>query len=106
MIHCYYHGADLDGHCSGAIVKKYFNDRGMYANLVPVDYGDSPNWEEISVGDTVFVVDFSFPREVMRELDHTCEFLIWIDHHKTAINDLEDLELLYLKSLFKLIRQI
>jgi len=33
---CFYHSADLDGHCSGAIVRKVFPQ----AQLVGANYGD------------------------------------------------------------------
>lgn len=83
MIHCYYHSVDLDGHCSGAIVKEQYPD----VNLVPIDYYQMPRWEEIQPEDTVFIVDFSFPPEIMQELSERTKAVIWLDHHKTAVED-------------------
>ncbi|MCK5604914.1 hypothetical protein KAR91_23695 [Candidatus Pacearchaeota archaeon] len=77
---CYYHRSDLDGHCAGAIVKKKYPD----CKMVGVDYGDKPDFTEISHEEVVFVVDFSFRPEEMNKLKDLAE-LHWIDHHKTSI---------------------
>ena len=74
---CYYHGSDLDGHCAGAIVKRWYPQ----CKMVPVNYGDNVPHVE---GRGVFVVDFSWPIEQMQRL-HEQNRLRWIDHHKTAI---------------------
>lgn len=80
---CFYHSADLDGHCSGAIVK--FLDPN--AKLYPINYGQDFPWDEIYSTDTVVMVDFSLqPFPDMVRLASKC-VLIWIDHHKTAIED-------------------
>lgn len=78
---CFYHGADLDGECSGAIVKKAYAE----AECIPVDYGDEVPWGELCPNEKVFVVDFSWDAEVMLRL-HRVSRLVWIDHHITAIN--------------------
>ena len=80
---CFYHSADLDGHCSGAIVKLIHPICKMY----PINYGDDFPWEEINQGERVFMVDFSLqPFEQMAKLASRCD-LTWIDHHKSAIED-------------------
>lgn len=84
---CIYHSADLDGHCSGAIVK--------YANptceLIGIDYGQPFPWEKITdPAETVIMIDFSLqPFEDMVRLNDLC-YLEWIDHHKSAILDWEE----------------
>lgn len=75
-----YHSRDLDGQCSGAIVKYKHPD----CNTIGVDYGDDVPWDQLKEGETVFVVDFSFDVPDMKRLDKKYS-LIWIDHHKTAI---------------------
>lgn len=35
-MYCFYHSKDLDGKCSGAIVKYKFPD----CNMIGIDYGD------------------------------------------------------------------
>lgn len=80
---CIYHVADLDGHCSGAIVK-YQNSR---CEMIPYDYGKVFPWEKFKdSNETVYMVDVSLPAKDMRKLADMCN-LIWIDHHKTAIDE-------------------
>lgn len=92
---CFYHKADLDGVCSAAIVKHFVPECELYG----IDYGETFPWELAEyrassareVGDfkrTVYMVDFSLPAEDMRRLAEISK-LIWIDHHKTAIDAYE-----------------
>lgn len=74
---CLYHNADLDGQCSGALVKLMYPD----CVLIGVNYGDPV--PDLSGYDDVCIVDFSFDVETMLRINN----LIWIDHHITAIND-------------------
>jgi hypothetical protein len=76
---CFYHGADLDGHASGALVKIKYPD----CELIPIDYHKAFPWERIDT--TTYMVDFSLPREDMVKLT-TMTHLVWIDHHATAID--------------------
>lgn len=107
---CFYHKADLDGVCSGAIVKHFVPECEMRG----IDYGDDFPWDEVipdldaeSQGfdetfvtetcstvpfRTVYMVDFSLPVDDMKRLAQASK-LIWIDHHKTAIDSLEALDL-------------
>lgn len=80
---CFYHSSDLDGHCSGAIVKYAYPECEMY----PINYEDDFPWEKIAPMETVYIVDFSLqPFEDMEMLNDVAN-LIWIDHHKTAIEE-------------------
>jgi oligoribonuclease NrnB/cAMP/cGMP phosphodiesterase (DHH superfamily) len=79
---CFYHSADLDGHCSGAIVLERYPDCAM----IGINYGDPFPWNSIELGEIVFMVDFSLqPFSDMELLNSLCS-LRWIDHHKTAID--------------------
>jgi oligoribonuclease NrnB/cAMP/cGMP phosphodiesterase (DHH superfamily) len=82
-IKCFYHSADLDGHCSGAIVKYKFPKALMY----PINYGDKFPWDDIKPDDIVYMVDFALqPFEDMLTLDlSVLSKLYWIDHHSSAI---------------------
>ena len=83
-IHCFYHSVDLDGHCSGAIVKYRFPEAIMH----PINYGDEFPYDHVDPGDTVYMVDFCLqPDEKMKELHNYLhegrgEFF-WVDHHKS-----------------------
>jgi uncharacterized protein len=77
---CFYHSSDLDGQCSGAILKH----RYPQAELYPINYGNPFPWNEIEAADTVFMIDFSLLPEDMVRLSRLCD-LTWIDHHKMVI---------------------
>jgi oligoribonuclease NrnB/cAMP/cGMP phosphodiesterase (DHH superfamily) len=84
---CFYHGADLDGHCSGAIVKT----ARPSCELVGINYGDEFPWAAVEADEDheVVMVDFGLePIERMVELAQRCN-LLWIDHHKSAIEEAE-----------------
>jgi len=84
-IHCFYHGCDLDGHCSGAIVKFCFPGVVMH----PINYGDEFPWDEIKHDDKVFMTDFCLQpfNEMIKLHQFVGGDLIWIDHHSSAINE-------------------
>lgn len=83
---CIYHNADLDGHCSGALVKL----KHPMTQMIGMNYGDS--LDTLPSREPIYVVDFHIdPFERMIELMATHP-VIWIDHHKTAIEDYKDNE--------------
>lgn len=80
---CFYHSADLDGHCSGALIKLKHPE----CEMIGINYGDKFPWNSIKFGEKIFMVDFSLqPFEDMVTLNKTCN-LVWIDHHKSAIEE-------------------
>lgn len=81
---CFYHRSDFDGHCSGAIVK-YFNPE---CEMIGINYDEPLDADSIGEGETIYVVDFSFSSLDMSFLHHRAD-LIWIDHHKSAIEKVE-----------------
>jgi oligoribonuclease NrnB/cAMP/cGMP phosphodiesterase (DHH superfamily) len=82
---CFYHGSDLDGHCSGAIINKKYGD----VTLIPLSYGKYVSLDLVR-GEVVYLIDFSIePFAKMLELERKCEELIWIDHHSSAIKRAE-----------------
>jgi len=90
MIKCFYHNKDFDGECSAAIVKEYY---GPYIQLIGLNYGDpwggdSPIEDQITSEDIVVMVDFSLrPFERMLEIQDRASIFIWIDHHKSIIDE-------------------
>lgn len=83
MTYCYYHN-DLDGKCAAFIVGLKHSD----VKYVPVDY-DRYEIKPVGKKDMVYIVDFSFPLEVMQRLMAKTQNIIWIDHHVSAIKKLE-----------------
>lgn len=87
---CIYHSRDLDGWMSAAIVKLKYPD----VELLGWDYGQPlPDWEKLIDGHKVIMVDISFPPEEMAHY-HKFNGLIWIDHHISAIKNMDTLNLL------------
>ncbi len=77
---CYHHN-DADGRLSAMIVKLKYED----VEFIEVNYGENDTWKRDDVkGKRIIVVDFSFGED-MAVLKELCEELIWIDHHKTAM---------------------
>ncbi len=83
---CLYHN-DADGRASAAIVRRAI---GAEMSLCEMKYGDSLPLEDVLVSDHIIIVDFSLEREDMERLS-AYHKLTWIDHHKTALNDLVDI---------------
>lgn len=81
---CIYHSRDLDGWMSGAIVKLVYPN----VELIGWDYGQP--LPELHVDDRVIMVDVSFPPSVMEELNGVQERFTWIDHHKSAMEDMNN----------------
>lgn len=85
---CFYHSADLDGRCSGAIVKNFLPD----CQMIGIDYGEPFPWDSIYPNEDVIMADFSLqPFSDMERLNALAQ-LLWIDHHKSAIEDAKGTE--------------
>lgn len=79
----FYHSADLDGHCSGALIKMVYPE----CEMIGINYGDEFPWDDIEKDEIIYMVDFSLqPFKYMIKLQKKCK-LIWIDHHKSAIEE-------------------
>ena len=83
-----YHGSDLDGVFSAALIVKFYGENNV--RCIPVNYGMEFPYEQID-DDTkiVWVVDFSFD-DKMNEIAQKLQLdyhitLKWIDHHESAI---------------------
>ena len=80
-----YHSRDLDGYCSGAILKKKF----PHAQLIGYDYGQPIPL--IGDGEEVIMVDVSFKVHELMTIAARCKSFVWIDHHISAIKEFRDL---------------
>jgi nanoRNase/pAp phosphatase (c-di-AMP/oligoRNAs hydrolase) len=81
---CVYH-TDGDGYASAAIVADHLGWDNV--KFIPMNYDYDFPWEEID-GMIVYMVDFALqPFDRMVELFQRCKKLIWIDHHKSAIEE-------------------
>ena len=85
-IYCIYHSVDLDGWTSAAIVLKKFGEKNV--TLIPWTHGDDPPELDLP-GNDVIIVDLSFSNELLHDWILNANQVIWIDHHKSAIEKYE-----------------
>ena len=87
---CFYH-TDLDGKCSAAIVKRHWDNRALIHSVdqsteyVPIDYSMVFPLGSVQLEETVFIVDFSLSVTDMDALLKRTNQVVWVDHHRTAI---------------------
>lgn len=83
-----YHANCDDGFGSALAAWLKFGDG---ANYFPSNYGDPvPTFNR---GDDVYILDFSYSREVTEEIGRRAGRVVLLDHHKTAKENLAGLEL-------------
>lgn len=96
MIHIYHHN-DADGRLAAAVVAFSEERKALIAGWGPLDpgalrfvecaYGPAPSFDEVSAGDTVYVVDYSFADADfarLREKAGKEGRVVWYDHHASA----------------------
>lgn len=86
----YYHD-DNDGCCAAAVAGNQYDKNEFAMKFVAINYGkESWTEEEIAKAVKVWLVDFASDK--MEEFVKACgSKLIWIDHHKTAMEKFPDL---------------
>ena len=85
------HASDPDGWSSAAYADHFLTTIGHEVTIVGVDYGKAmpPAGDLLALGaeaDIIFVCDFVLAHPIMEEW-HSQNKLIWIDHHKSAIEE-------------------
>jgi len=84
-----YHGNCYDGFGSAYAAWEKFGDGAKY---IPCDYAQkTAPLDEVPDHASVYVLDFSFPREALIAANERFESLVVIDHHATAREDLTGL---------------
>lgn len=73
-----YHAGCWDGFCAAWVFR---NHKDRDAEFVPVQYGSQP--PDVS-GRVVYILDFSYPRDVLLAMHKVAHSLVVLDHHKTA----------------------
>jgi oligoribonuclease NrnB/cAMP/cGMP phosphodiesterase (DHH superfamily) len=87
-----FHHDDADGRCAAFLVREFACAAGDRSRLIEMDYRDPfPLFDGtvIGPGEQVWILDFSIPPDQMSVLVERTPDIIWIDHHRTAINDYE-----------------
>jgi hypothetical protein len=86
MTHILHHAHCPDGHGSAYVAQKFLPG----ARIIPVSYGD-PIPDSVD-GEVVFVLDFCFPPDQLRELVGRAGAVRILDHHHTAVGYLSEVE--------------
>ena len=81
---CIYHGNCTDGFAAAWAVRNAMPG----AEFVSATYGSAP--PDVT-GRTVYIVDFSYPRDVLLAMAEKAAQIVVLDHHKTAAEQLVDL---------------
>ncbi len=81
-----YHAQCNDGFCAAWCAWLKFGDRADY---IPVQYGTPP---PDVCGRHVFILDFSYKRDILLEISLQTNSITVLDHHVTAQKDLDGLE--------------
>ena len=84
--HVIYHKDCMDGLASAFIAHSSFLEAEEEAEFYPMHYSDVNNVYDIPFGeeDNIYILDFSLPEEMIRELSCKVNHIYIIDHHKTA----------------------
>lgn len=83
-----YHGGCSDGFCAAWV----FHARYPNATFLPVRYGEEPPVEAFDISRPLYIVDFSYPADVLIKLaTNRKTLLVILDHHKTAQEALSDI---------------
>jgi oligoribonuclease NrnB/cAMP/cGMP phosphodiesterase (DHH superfamily) len=86
----FYH-SDNDGKCAGFWVKELATPDEKYdTEFIKMDYNIDFPFETIKPNETVYIVDYSISTEEMDKLFNITTNIIWIDHHKSAIERYEN----------------
>jgi len=86
------HHNDADGISAGAIVGYFEENLGKECQMYKMNYGYDVPWNLIKRAQKVYMVDFGLqPFSDMIKLKEIVgeDNFIWIDHHKTAIEDMK-----------------
>ena len=84
------HHSDCDGYAAGAIALATTHDKSKKFLTIPVNYGyPFPDIPLTSI-DEVYILDFSYPRDVLDEVYKKVSKLLVLDHHHTAELELKD----------------
>jgi oligoribonuclease NrnB/cAMP/cGMP phosphodiesterase (DHH superfamily) len=85
-----YHG-DNDGRCAAHVINilapPVYKLPGCF---VEMNYDKEVPWDSISPNEVVYIVDFSIETKDMDRLLAITPNVVWIDHHKTAIEKYEN----------------
>jgi len=86
----FYHGTDFDGKGSAAVAFNFYNrfvDNPNQIKFMPLSHGADAIDHTECTGKIVVIADFALDPVLMYRIDVIAKELHWIDHHKSAIDD-------------------
>lgn len=88
-----FHHDDNDGCCAAWVVKHYFDlvQENVEVITVPVQYSQNPPVNMLTEDTILYIVDFSYKRDVLLGLQKMVKEIHVFDHHATAEAELSDL---------------
>lgn len=84
-----HHAGCSDGVCGAMVIWLELNGRG---DLLAAKYGDEPPGDRDIEDRDVWIVDFSYPRDVLTHINELANSLRVFDHHETAMANCEGLD--------------
>lgn len=82
---CIYHANCMDGFAAAFAVWKRYGENFEY---IEANYGNEPPAID---GKIVYIVDFSYPKHILLQMEKLARGITVIDHHKTSKQDLDGL---------------
>lgn len=76
----------MDGLISKMIARMHFEKEGVIAEYFPVNYNHQP--PDLSDFEEIYILDFSYPKSILRKWVDEGKKLVVLDHHKTAAEEL------------------
>lgn len=86
-----YHANCSDGMTSAWIAEGVLS-QSMDCKIYPASYGEEPPYDLLDNKTIVYIVDFSYPPEVLKEVCDLVHQVVVLDHHKSAIEKLSGFE--------------
>lgn len=100
----FYHN-DNDGKCAAHIIDRFYNLDSVdhcaqqLITFFPMQYGKQFPVDEIIETEKIYILDYSIEPEEMAQLLEITQDIVWIDHHKTAIEKYNDAKLASIKGI-------
>lgn len=93
----FYHGNCPDGFTAALVAYTVLREKAQYVAC----FYEKENWSQIDVENKdVYILDFHFNEDVLKEFENKTKSLVLLDHHMTAKNKLKDFCLHCKKSSF------
>lgn len=80
----FYHADCNDGFAAATVAWMALGDHDV--TYVPINYKDEIDVAQLTDAD-VFILDFSFPVQTLGQILEVANRVVWLDHHKSALED-------------------